>query len=107
MIRRLIAALIFATSAPAMAAPLTTPAQERAYTLALMCAGVAAYDGGEVDGRRTMEAAIKVGAARGISRKKVSDDLFQMAKVLGVAMRDDPTTMEANRATCRRLRLIG
>lgn len=80
--------------------------KDRAYTLALMCYAFASEYGTEADGLRTQEAVSKMGRAQGYSRKRISSDSITMASVVGVQIRDDPSSVERNRAICRKLKLI-
>lgn len=84
-----------------------TPASnDRAYTLTLMCAGVAGYDKNDADITRTMAAVRKMAKAKGYDTKRVSSDAIEMAQVLGDDLRNNPNSMDENRALCRKLKLI-
>lgn len=89
------------------AAPQPMDSKERAYTITLICAIVAAHDKNDTDIQRTMDAVRKMGKAKGYPNKKISGDLITMASVVGVQLRDEPATVERNRGICRALGLIG
>lgn len=84
----------------------TMVAKDRAYTMTLICAVVASHDKIDADILRTMDAVRKMGKARGYGNTKVARDMIQAANVLGVEMRDDPGSMDRNRAICQKLGLV-
>lgn len=94
--------VLAATPAPAQ----TMSGDDRAYTLTLMCAVVAAHYKVDADIQRTMDASRKMGRAMGYSDKRVTDDLWNMTNALGIERRTKPNAMENHRATCRRLKLV-
>lgn len=113
MKRRLIvvaAIAAFAFPCVATAAPASTDArvvaQERAYTLSLMCWTVASYYKNEADILRTGDALRKMAAAMGYDNARTAKDVTTMASVLGVELRNDPGSMERNRAACRKIGLV-
>lgn len=78
---------------------------DRAYTLTLACAAVAAIDHKDQDYSRSVDAARKMGRAKGYLNKRVSDDIWNMTNALGQQSREDQDEFEANRNVCRRLNL--
>ena len=100
----LLPAIALCSAAPSPAA--TQPQNDRAYTLTLMCAVVASHYGGDADIHRTMDAARKMGKAKGYAGKRVSDDLVTMSGALGAELRNNPTSMDENREVCRKLKLV-
>lgn len=83
-----------------------SPAQEKAYTLSLMCSVVAGYYENEADILRTADAMRKMGAAMGYDNKRIANDVTTMASALGVELRNDPKSMERHRASCRQIGLV-
>ena len=99
--------LAFGLTGAGEAAPQPMSKNERAYTITLICAVLAARHKNDVDIQRTMDAVRKMGKAKGYTNKKVSGDLITMASVVGVQLRDEPATVERNRGICRQLGLLG
>jgi len=106
MFRPLAAALTTASliASPVMAT--ATDKNERAYTLTLMCAAVAAYYQNDADITRTMDAARKMARVQNLSETRLSDDLFKMTNALGAELRQNPNAMDEDRAVCRKLGLV-
>jgi hypothetical protein len=80
---------------------------EQAYSLALMCYAFASGYGSQADGLRTQDAVKKMGRVNGYSPRRITDDTFTMVRVVGDQIRADPSSVDRNRAICRRLKLIG
>lgn len=102
----LAAAMVLASGAVAVPAQQPMSQNERAYTITLICAVLAANGRNDADIQRTINAVRKVGTTMGYSNKKVSSDLGTMASVVGVQMRDEPATVDRNRGVCRQLGLL-
>jgi hypothetical protein len=79
---------------------------ERAYTITLICAAIAANDRDDAGSQRSIEAARKMATALGYSLDRLSKDLLTMAEVVGVQLRDEPAKVEQRRAVCRQLGLL-
>jgi hypothetical protein len=101
-----LAIVAFGIMGGAEAAPQPMSKNERAYTITLICV-LAARDKNDADIQRTMDAVRKMGKTKGYADKKVSGDLITMASVVGVQLRDEPTTVDRNRGICRQLGLLG
>ena len=80
-------------------------ANERAYTLTLMCAVVASTGTNDADKLRAMDAARKMAKANGQTTDRLSKDLITMANVLGNEARSDASAIERRRQNCRKLGL--
>lgn len=95
-------------SGPMAAKPAAVPtvAQQRAYTLSLMCVAVASYYDNEADKLRTVDALRKMGAAMGYDNTRIANDMTTMASVLGDELRSNPDAMEGHRASCRKIGLV-
>ena len=102
-----IAAFMFPSMATAAPAPedARAVAQQRAYTLSLMCWTVASYYQNKADILRSADAMRKMAAAMGYDNDRTAKDITTMASVLGVELRNDPNSMERNRASCRKIGL--
>ena len=96
-------ALPVATPVPAMA---QTTAQQRAYTLTVVCWVVASHYRNEADASRTADALRKMGDAMGYDSARTSRDVTAMASAMGIELRNDPSAMERHRAACRQLGLV-
>lgn len=93
-----------ATAAP-VSTDAQTVAQKRAYTLSLMCMAVASYYKNEADIHRTVDAVRKMAVVMGYDNERIAKDVTTMASVLGVELRNDPSSMEQSRAACRKIGL--
>ena len=99
----LVAALVVMTP---LAHAQETDSKKRAYTLTLMCQVIAADSGTKADQQRTIEATRTMGRAMGYDDKRVSADVFTMIDVVAAKARENPATMEDERAVCRKLGLL-
>lgn len=82
-------------------------ANERAYTLTVMCSVVAANDKNDANFQRTADAVRKMAKVLGYTTARVAKDSIAMANVLGNEQRTNPNAMSTRRETCRKLALIG
>jgi outer membrane scaffolding protein for murein synthesis (MipA/OmpV family) len=96
-----------AVSAKAQQKLPTALVNDRAYTVTLMCAMVAATGSSDDDKVRTMQAARKMAKAKGHGLDRLSKDLGTMANVAGDRLRSNPNALDEDRAICRKLGLIG
>jgi hypothetical protein len=108
MRKALLAVLMMVAMTGAISARAQQPMSkdERAYTITLICAAIAANDRDDAGSQRSIEAARKMAAALGYSSKKLSSDLITMASVVGVQLRDEPAKVEQRRGICRQLGLL-
>ena len=103
---------IFLAAAPSLiliGAALPAQAQstnEKAYTLALTCTGVASYYHDDPGIAKSMGALRRMSAVLGYSYERQSADMIEAANVLGVNQRNDATTMDQWRARCQRYGLV-
>ena len=104
--RRLVLALLvvggLGSPAPAQQ---TMSANERAYTLAVMCAAVAKHFHNEADQARALDAANRMASALQYSFTQLSLDLDGAETALAKQQRANPDMMDQRRETCRRIRL--
>lgn len=101
----LVAAVAVIGRAPAQTtAPMN--ANERAYTIALICVAVAANDNDAAGGLRSINASRKMAKALGYGQSRLSRDLATMASVVGDQLRKEPEKVERHRGVCRQLGLI-
>lgn len=100
------AGLLCALAVPVAHAQQPT-ANERAYTVALMCSVVAAHYASDADIHRTADALRRMARVLGHDSRKTAADVVQMANVLGSEMRSDPASMDRTRTACRRAGLVG
>jgi hypothetical protein len=102
----LMAATVLASGAVAAPSKQSTSANERAYTLTLMCAVVASTGKNDADKQRAMDAARKMAKASGQTADRLSKDLIAMANVLGNEARNDASAMDRRRQNCRKIGLV-
>lgn len=102
----LVAAIVLASGAVAAPFKQPTSANERAYTLAVMCSVVAANDQNDTNVQRTADAVRKMAKVMGYTTARVANDSIAMANVLGNELRTNPNRMNVRRETCRKLALI-
>jgi hypothetical protein len=102
-----IAAIMLTSTAAAQSGDRRADAQQRAYTLSVVCWVVASYYRDEADIHRTTDALRKMGSAMGYDNARTSKDAVEMASALGVELRRDPEAMQRHRTACRKLGLVG
>lgn len=90
-------------AAPISAQTATASAKRNAYSIALMCYGVAAYYHDDAASFRTSDALKKMARVLGYDNARMAKDMIDMANVLGTQLRSDPDSMERSRTGCRRI----
>ena len=97
--------LAFCLAGAGEAAPKPMSKNERAYTITLICVAISANENtGDI---RSIDAARKMAKTLGYKNERLSRDMLTMASVVGVQLRDEPATVDRNRAICRQLGLVG
>jgi hypothetical protein len=100
-----LALLAFGLTGAGEAAPKPMSKNERAYTITLICVAISANENtGDI---RSIDAARKMAKTLGYKNERLSRDMLTMASVVGVQLRDEPATVDRNRAICRQLGLVG
>lgn len=97
-----LALVLFSISAQAR----SPTANEKAYTLALTCAVVAAHYDDLPGTRKSQDAVKRVGRVLGYSSDRQASNMLTTASVLGVEARRDPSGMERHRGECRYFGLV-
>ena len=95
---------LMAAAPQASRAPMS--AKERTYTITLICYSISANDDDQAGNAKSLDAARKMARALRYSDERLSRDLFTMASVVGLQLRDEPDTVARNRGICRQLGLL-
>jgi hypothetical protein len=88
---------------PALAQAPSATANRSAYNIALMCNAVAAYFRDDAAFQRTADAVQKMGRVLAYDGSRTAKDMVVMGNVLGDQIRKNPSSIDADRARCRRI----